>query len=74
MSVSEVCDSAARYCLLSAQYHTDSNSLESRDLRVLEDGCESEHARHVFAEVGEVVLGQAASERELALRAISGVG
>ena len=51
-----------------------SNSLESRDLRVLEHGCESEHARHVFAEVGEVVVGQAASERELALRAISGVG
>ena len=40
---------------------TSSNSLESRDLGVLQGGCESNHARHVFAVIGEVVLGQAAS-------------
>ena len=40
------------------------NSLESRDLGVLEGGCESNHARHVFAVIGEVVLGQAASTSE----------
>ena len=39
------------------------NSLESRDLGVLEGGCKSDHARHVSAELGEVVVGQAASER-----------
>ena len=43
---------------------TSSNSLESRDLGVLQGGCESNHARHVFAAIGEVVLGQAASTSE----------
>ena len=43
---------------------TSSNSLESRDLGVLQGGCESNHARHVFAVIGEVVLGQAASTSE----------
>ena len=39
------------------------NSLESRDLGVLEGSCKSDHARHVSAKQGEVVAGQAASER-----------
>ena len=38
------------------------NSLQTGDLGVLEGGCESDHARHVFAIVGEVVTGQAVSE------------
>ena len=52
---------------------TSSNSLESRDLGVLQGGCESNHARHVFAVIGEVVLGQAAStsEREFARQQVS---
>ena len=36
--------------------------LQIDNLGVLEGGCESDHTRHVFAVVGEVVLGQAVSE------------
>ena len=35
------------------------NSLQIGDLGVFEGGCESDYARHVFATVCEVVLGQA---------------
>ena len=35
------------------------SSLQIGDLGVLEGGCESLHARHVFAIVGEVVVSQA---------------
>jgi hypothetical protein len=35
------------------------NSLQTGDLGVLEGGCERDHARHVPAEVGEVVICQA---------------
>ena len=38
------------------------DSLQIDNLGVLEGGCESDHARHVPAGVGEVVLGQAVSE------------
>ena len=35
------------------------NSLQIDNLGVLEGGCESDHARHVFAIVGEVVPSKA---------------
>ena len=49
-----------------ARCHTTTNwggdLLQIDNLGVLEGGCESDHTRHVFAVVGEVVLGQAVSE------------
>ena len=36
--------------------------LEVSNLGVLEGGCQGNHARHVFATVGEVVTGQAESK------------
>ena len=38
------------------------DSLQIDNLGVLEGGCESDHTRHVLAEAGEVVIGQAVSE------------
>mmetsp|Transcript_14519 Transcript_14519/g.38360 ORF Transcript_14519/g.38360 Transcript_14519/m.38360 type:complete len:415 (-) Transcript_14519:194-1438(-) len=39
--------------------------IESRDLGVLDGGCESDHARHVLAVVGEVVASQAQLDEAL---------